>query len=1171
MEKVARPSRARLEQWSIDDIRADFSRPDPRFGMLAFWVLVGDVTTDQLIVQLDEMCAQGVPGAVVVTQPPFQTGFMTKEWWDLILPVVRHAKAMKFVLWINTEFSHPAGEGRTVGPEGPVSRTLIARPESLMHRLALTEVSGVAEWKRDSSVEVAVLVRTDSADRILETVEITAESTVLSDNDRIFEYRLEPSVGIDGGLVDLMSPEATEVYIGEVLEPLFAGLEEFIPETVQGFYIDHEGSYGSKIAWTPSLFDSYEDRFGERLEPLLPYLGESGLDGRGVEVRCKYFDHVGHLYGHHFFGKLTEWCAQHGLTFSGHVFEESQQLSVDHVADLFRVMSNVEMPAGDSLFEWGRSPRQVKDLASIATASGKGLFMEANQVLGADSYLDLERLRPTTSAMALWGITCFAPVVQCADMRIAPFGPFAAQQPWFRYYHLYEASVRRASFVNSVTHPAADVVVLYPKESMWGSAWPLFEPHQLKKRTSIPDPDKWGTSQDDIFASIVAGWKWGNRADADDLVYASIMETLTECHVEFLSADSQLVCASAASGRVSIGSADAHVVVVPPLDVLTLATATALRDFHRAGGQVVFVERLAARADNDAATSEVLLCLGEIVDGGSPIVQLDQLPDVMRRLGVAGEIFASSSDTQVRTATRQAADGRIVAVGNLGSEPCVATLSSHDGWELWDADTGRLSILEPVEGVASIALDSGAIRYLVRAQRPTLGSNAEGDERRVDFPQRTLRWSVEPVNESVPIRRLSARPFEITSDGSPAFGEYQEFSLRPESAAVRDWWIIARFPNPAWSGLTTAFGPELSTDLEASYEGLNGRVSWQHYESPTGWVNLDLAVDPDSGVGMFNEGAVGYALTWIESFDAGQVQLRLAADTCVDVWVGGRHVHRFWSPKKMVEPTDEYSQTVKFDVEAGRTPLLIKVTRLNRAYLGGMGFIVRLLSTDGRVRLSSSLAVEPPRATAPLGGWQYQFVVPPGVGGFHTDLNSGESLTVDGVAVPHTTPTSLVPGQVVVVTEVGSALRTEPFHLISAETDVTLGSISTTSLRDYVGQLKYRTTFDAPDLNSGERIELDLGLVGVVAEVIVNGSGVGVRAWRPFTFDITAQLRPGPNELTVIVTNTAAAERAALPEFRIWHVPTSGPKLDQGLHRNGLLGPVRLVRATTRESDSATS
>jgi hypothetical protein len=94
----------------------------------------------------------------------------------------------------------------------------------------------------------------------------------------------------------------------------------------------------------------------------------------------------------------------------------------------------------------------------------------------------------------------------------------------------------------------------------------------------------------------------------------------------------------------------------------------------------------------------------------------------------------------------------------------------------------------------------------------------------------------------------------------------------------------------------------------------------------------------------------------------------------------------------------------------------------------------------------------------------------------------------------------------------------------------------------YTGTVVYRAEFA---LTAGEARcaqSLDLGRVGDIAEVTVNGSPLGVRAWAPYRFTVGSALVHGDNRVEVRVTNSAANARY-------------GRQLP-----SGLMGPVRLQR-----------
>lgn len=118
--------------------------------------------------------------------------------------------------------------------------------------------------------------------------------------------------------------------------------------------------------------------------------------------------------------------------------------------------------------------------------------------------------------------------------------------------------------------------------------------------------------------------------------------------------------------------------------------------------------------------------------------------------------------------------------------------------------------------------------------------------------------------------------------------------------------------------------------------------------------------------------------------------------------------------------------------------------------------------------------------------------------------------------------------------------------------------------RSFSGTADYRTEFDAPALAETQRVILDLGRVGDIAEVMLNGNAITTLWAPPFRTDLTEHLKPGSNQLEVKVTNTwhnRLAHDQSLPpkKRRTWtHAP---PSADSAPKPAGLIGPAVLVIA----------
>ena len=70
--------------------------------------------------------------------------------------------------------------------------------------------------------------------------------------------------------------------------------------------------------------------------------------------------------------------------------------------------------------------------------------------------------------------------------------------------------------------------------------------------------------------------------------------------------------------------------------------------------------------------------------------------------------------------------------------------------------------------------------------------------------------------------------------------------------------------------------------------------------------------------------------------------------------------------------------------------------------------------------------------------------------------------------------------------------------------------------------------------------------------------------WKPFRFEISEFLKPGANRISILITNTDAANEAMGREVGSWTrgYVLSGPRRLDFIEVNGLMGPVRIVPET---------
>ena len=416
---------------------------------------------------------------------------------------------------------------------------------------------------------------------------------------------------------------------------------------------------------------------------------------------------------------------------------------------------------------------------------------------------------------------------------------------------------------------------------------------------------------------------------------------------------------------------------------------------------------------------------------------------------------------------------------------------------------------------------------------------------------------------------LEIGPKEIPADGQPYDAKHRQRYPLPAGISAKHIRLAfpeggqakARFPGYLCLGEVEIETLESlpAAKEEAPKDAAEQPAPWVIYApiprgpSSFGQVN-DVAPHATYVAPIFRRGTAAYFATFVFSPGERTVQVQIASENA-RVWVNGQQLVSFCLPGYL-EDRAGWAHKREVRLQKGWNEILLKLVRPRHP-----SFYFRLVGTDGQpmhdLVASTSKTDSSAPAPPPARGFRwYRAMIPPGTIALRipktrarvTVYVAGQPQSVANglVRFPEldATKNNLLALRVANQEEIGNYLQ-----LVSGPVSYRLGCWTPTALANYSGPASYEKDFSLPPEYQGKRLLLDLGEVGVTAEVWVNGKRIGERAWKPFRLDITDAVRPGANRLKIVVRNTEANARA---------VENHRPLL-KNIKLNGLHGPVRIL------------
>jgi len=676
------------KKYDYSQTKEKFAEPPLFYAPHAFWFWDTALDTAQTASMAREMTKQRLnPGyahprhaeAPLTAFPGLpREEWLSPLWFQSIKSAAREAGNAGMTLGYCDEYWWPSGraDGKVLEKAPDLAakalewvRTVGAEGELL--NLKASKVTVVAQLSKDG------LLNSNSLKIIGEGKEFKWK--VPAGKWVVYSYNIKKSK-LDVGSVNYLNPKLMDVFIPIAHEPYFSSVGKEMGKTIPGVFVDNEGDYGSKMAWSEYLVERYQEMKGSDMRKFLPLLTEKDSEGLWVKVRYDWFDVVSDIYSSQFLGRLSDWLLDRDMYYISNLWEESLMLQTRAVGDFMRAQREVTMPGNDCLLMYSQNVHDFKETQSVCEFEDRPFMTELMGVAGWQQ--TPSQMKMTINAVTAWGVTHTVPHGINLNRKLETI-PYPAdwfiENPYWRYLHLWTDFARRASFVNRQGKLSADILLFNPLESVWALSEGYF--------------------------TSPAGDVWPDKAVEINNTYSSAMNVLTKAWQDYLIGDNhyldkaEVVKSGKGVTQLKIGDYNFTVLVLPPMFILSQSTSKKIIELAKAGGSVILLGDLPKGSPqvglNDPKIKErmnELLTLPTVINLSGQANKMELLPKKIKEV-IEPQIEMVGGNLPLLISHREIEDKDFYWLANNSSIKEVVTLSLRDGngkAEIWNCETGEI-------------------------------------------------------------------------------------------------------------------------------------------------------------------------------------------------------------------------------------------------------------------------------------------------------------------------------------------------------------------------------------------------------------------------------------------------------------------------------------------------
>ncbi len=943
------------------------------------------------------------------------------------------------------------------------------------------------------------------------------------------------------GKVNYLNPKLMDVFIPISHESYLNSVGQYMGNIIPGVFIDNEGDFGFKMAWSEYLAERYLEMKGRDICKFMPLLTEKDIEGLWVKARYDWFDVVSDIYSSQYLGRLSDWLADLDMYYISNLWEESLLLQTQSVGDFMRAQREVTMPGNDCLLMYSQNVHDFKETQSVCEFEDRPFMSELMGVAGWQQ--TPAQMKMTINAVTAWGVTHTVPSGINLNRKLETI-PYPAdwftENPYWRYLHLWTDFARRSSFVNRQGKLVADILLFNPLESIWALSEGYF--------------------------TSAAGDEWPDQAVVIDKVYSDAMNVLTKSWLDYLIGDNyyldkaEVLKSENDVTKLIIGNHSFSVLVLPPMLVISQSTSKKILEFAQNGGSVVLLGDLPSGSPQVGLIDPIiqnrmneLLVQPSVVNLGSEQKKIKLLPAKIKEI-ISPQVEMTVGDLPLLISHR-IIDGKDFywLANNSGIEQNIV-LSFRDGngnVEVWDCEKGNIEQVandringrnriehhfDSYEAFWLVFDNSGATKSVLKSQPVVEEELLVNGSWNINYPEtNTIR--VTSVRSMI-IADSAVHPKYLTADYDDSKWIYANIvgNVRLEGR-----WMATMFFNPFPDSKNYyRYKFNLPEDPQGAIVNINGDNKielWVNGNAITRGKNAEEGFTYDSHDlnKILNKGENIIAIEETNSAGYGWLVLQGL------VQFSNSDEFEILSNDKWKESNKSYPNWQSIDYDDSKWKAALEATEELATYeFNGMRPPNKIIFSKNSV-------------------WWRIDVVPNADSLIMPGLNENTKIWIDGRKVRAENGKIILPekSKIVIVKndEDSNGLSEAATFYCSGSSRSDLISWLDMGLRRFTGFMDYETKIIIPEDKLS--VTFDLGKVRYMAEMWLNDEKIGERLWSPYVFNAKIK-KAGENKLRVRIGNLMVNEMGGeddLGKLRTWGWQTPPDSSFEA----GLFGPIKIT------------